>query len=204
MCRPGGYRVFIRRIHQARESYSERAKRNSEGRSAAAVDRRRKRFVKASHTRECRDDLALHWVLNRNIVVQRQPAKDCGHKHACVFARAVVMKLSERLPGNIEFLRGVCAVRSLSPATQRALVEPRPRKHPGYCFGVNRFSLVRRAHDRKLALVDAEMIRRAACDERDRLNRFDSRARRGEEAVVAKMLNDAPVRFGDYYCAAVP
>jgi hypothetical protein len=114
------------------------------------------------------------------------------------------MKLSERLPGNIKFLRGVCAVRSLSPATQRTLVEPRPRKHPGYCFGVNRFSLVRRAHDRKLALIDAEMIRRAACDERDRLNRFDSRARRGDEAVVAKLLEDAPVRFGDYDCAAVP
>ena len=68
------------------------------------------------------------------------------------------MKLSERLPRKIKFLRGVCVIRSLSPATQRALVETRSRKHPGYCFGVNRFSLVRCADDCKLALVDQRLI----------------------------------------------
>jgi hypothetical protein len=63
---------------------------------------------------------------------------------------------------------------------------------------------VRSADDCQLALVDAEMIRRAACDERDRLNRFYGRARRSDESIVAQAPDDMPVGVGDYDGAAVP
>src|SRR5713101_5843663 len=121
-----------------------------------------------------------------------------GQQHGRVFARAVVVKLSEGLACGFKAFRGVGVVRSVSTTFESGRVAPRAGEHRGYRLGVNRFAFVRSAGDGKLAIADIEVISRAAGDKRNRLNRLDSRARGSDETVIAEALYDLLVGYGDH------
>jgi hypothetical protein len=91
----------------------------------------------------------------------------------------------------------------MSAAAQRSLVKSCPDQHAGDRFGVNRLSLVRCADNSKLSLIHVEVISGARSDKRNCLNRFDSRASRGNQGFITQFGEDVAVGFGYYDCAAV-
>src|SRR5919106_1696770 len=94
-----------------------------------------------------------------------------GGEHGRVLARAIVMDGLRSPPCLYQLAHRSVADRPMRAAGKIALVESRFCEQASYRFDMHPVTAMRGAGDSKLIIAEAEGLRRATLDERDRLHR---------------------------------
>ena len=151
----------------------------------------------ARHLLECRAHGLLHRMINLDIVRPR-PQVTAQRQEARMLAGAVVMDLAGRGVRTHQFLPRIAVVGQLRPATQVVVAHPQIGQPAIDRIGVDMRAIMARAGQRQLRLAQSERLRRAAFDQRQRLDHLAGRPRKDHRLWVAPGLDDRARRVADH------
>ena len=197
--------MLVVRSHQARERVGHVVHARAEARNAAAVGP--DDDLVAWHAAEARDVVEhqlLDGMLREPVSVRSHSELQREREHAGVLARAVAVQCRRLLAGAQQGVRGLGIERQVRSALEVVHPAPDALEQRRDALHVHALAAVGRSGERDVLGGEAEPVRRAARDDRHRLERLGRRAPVGEpHARLAYRVKELPVRRHDRDVAAM-
>ena len=142
-------------------------------------------------------------MFQATVPLERLVHVECGREETRVLARRVVVKRRERLPIAAELFGGRPADGSLRPTFEVFHTDPQASKPGGDRVHVERSAAVRAGGECDLGIAEPEVAGGSGLDERNGLERLDSRARVDRALDVSPAPVDRAVHSDNRCRAAV-